>query len=132
MLLKNIYEIESKNALYGYHGRLWHTEIDGEITDYKSIEDLVEKNPEFKSLERIQATLERRGYKDAKPDKKRPTPEKVEETLEEEIKRKPKKEILKKEVTCYYCSGSGEAGYLKCPNCNGAGTIIVDNKGLYT
>jgi hypothetical protein len=33
-------------------------------------------------------------------------------------------------VTCYYCTGSGKAGFMKCPNCKGAGSIRVTSKGF--
>ena len=31
---------------------------------------------------------------------------------------------------CYYCDGSGISAFVKCPNCNGKGSIKVTAKGF--
>lgn len=131
MIIKKIHKVKGKKAWYGYAGRLWHTEVEGVQEDHKNIEALVKKHPEFKENNFMRMALERRkhgGVLPAKKKKKKRAPTQSEATVLKN--NKPDLGLLEKTVTCYYCSGSGEAGFLKCPNCKGKGTVTVDNRGL--
>lgn len=131
MIIKKIHEVKGKKAWYGYSGRLWHTEVKGVQEDHKNIEALVKKHPEFKENDFISRALERRKHGGVLPSKRKNKKMSQAETVSSPS-RIDKKEpgLLEKTVTCYYCSGSGEAGFLKCPNCRGKGTVTVDNRGL--
>lgn len=108
--------IEGLTAYYSRQVQKWCVEVGDEKHCYDSIELMVGAYPRLKGILSIRSTLLRRKV------------ERKEYEAPDQKKRKKEDVIIVVEEECYYCSGSGIAGYLPCDNCGGEGTVKLTNR----
>jgi len=109
------HEIDDMVAHYTRNGRKWCLEKSGKMSLFDTIEDLVFEFPKLRELSSIRLTLQRRA------------------SQREEYKAAPRKlptedNIIVKFEECYYCGGSGTAGFMPCDNCGGKGTVKLTGR----
>jgi hypothetical protein len=125
-----IYEYKKHKIYYSHLGRKWvvvHLS-NNKTEEFGSILKAVAAFPHLlalepiklahtRALEKIEYKLKNEKYKELSPQ-----PPVVQPSI------KTRKEELI--VNCYYCDGTGISAFLKCPNCDGKGSIRVTSKGF--
>lgn len=125
-----IYEYRKHKIYYSHLGRKWvvvHLS-NNKTEEFSSILKVVAAFPfllglepiklaHMRALEKIEQQLKNENSKKMSPRPSVPRPS---------VKTKNEEQV----VNCYYCDGSGISAFLKCPNCNGKGIIIVTSKGF--
>ncbi len=99
-------------AYYLKQGRNWWVESEHGKERFKSIEEMVERYPVLMEVEAIKKSIDRRQFF----------------TTEGKPASTPEDQLITSETKCYYCEGTGVAGALPCPNCNGEGLVRVSSR----
>jgi hypothetical protein len=91
---------------------------------------MIETYPELLSLEPIEMAYNR-SLEKIQIKKQGKTNQTLVPIFYESPKLKPQPKKGSNTHVCYYCDGSGKAGYMTCSNCGGSGYIEVTSKGIW-
>ena len=110
-----IHEVDNLIAYYNRDGRKWWVEEGENKSSFETVELMVAAYPNLEAVRSIRQNMIRREV-----ERKEPAPP------VKELVHSGKKKIEAIEE-CYYCSGSGMAGFMPCDNCDGKGSVKISN-----